>query len=77
MNFLNSKKNKELTKYINLFTLHILEDANEEESLLVLHKVSFSIDELIFWADRKNPMRYQDTLRCLLQWLFDKAENNF
>ena len=54
-----------------------MEDCDEEEWQVILDKIKFCIEELSFWAERKNPARYQDTLRCLLKWLFDKAENNF
>ena len=77
MNFLNSRQNRELTKYIIIFSDHLLEDCDEEELENILNKIKFCIEELSFWAERKNPARYQDTLRCLLKWLFDKAENNF
>lgn len=77
MNFINSNKNKELTKYIILFSNHIIEDANKFEAQEVVDKISFCTDELAFWAERQNPQRYQESLRTLLKWLFDKAEADF
>lgn len=75
--FFHTKKNKDLTKYIILFSDHITQDADAEECKLVLSKIAFCLDELNFWVDRKNPQRYSESLRALLEWLFNKAENKF
>ena len=75
MNFVNSKNNKELVKYITIFSDHLIE--NGEDAELILEKISFCHEELEFWLKRKNPHRYQESLRSLLKWLFDKAESNF
>ena len=75
MKFVNSRKNKELVKYIIIFSDHLVEGGENAES--ILEKISFCHEELEFWLKRKNPNRYQESLRSLLQWLFDKAESDF
>ena len=77
MNFVNSKSNRELVRYITIFSNELVEYGDLEDQEIILEKISFCLKELEFWEERKNPFRYQETLRCLLKWLFDKVESNF
>lgn len=75
MNFIESKNNKELVKYITIFSDHLMEGG--EDSKLIFEKINFCQEELEFWLKRNNPQRYHESLKSLLKWLFDKAEKNF
>ena len=64
-------------KYIILFGDHIMDDCDEEVLYEFKDRYDLCMQELDFWRDRKNPERYQESLRILLQWMFDKVETNF
>ena len=48
-----------------------------EDQVELLNKINFCLSELTFWKERVNKTRYDQSLKDLLQWLFDKVEIKF
>jgi len=71
----NNLRNKQLNKYIKLFSDHLLLGDNSEELLYEFKdRNDFCIDELKFWSKQKNPKRYQQALENYLSWLTAQVE---
>lgn len=71
MNF-SSNENKKFIKYIQILGNHVLDSDFPLSTLEEFQeRYDFCMTELDFWKARNNPVRYRESLRNLLQWLYD------
>jgi len=79
MFFLNESRNEDqIVSLIKELSDQFIEYyPSKEDQVELLNKISFCLSELIFWKERGNITRYDQSLKELLQWLFNKVESKF
>ena len=59
------------------FSEHIIGSGTEGQIREVHERLSFCIEDFSFWYEINKKERSIDSLKNLLRWLVDTAENNF
>jgi hypothetical protein len=72
-----SNNESKLVEGIINFSEHIISYGTEEKIREVHERLSFCIEDFSFWHEINRKERSVESLKNLLRWLVDTAENDF
>ena len=76
-NKIETEYSKTLKDHIVLISEELFSVVTKDELVLVRDRIEFCLEELSFWIEQDNSIRYESSLASLLLWLFEKYEEGF